>query len=114
MSLRSPTADRLRSRFETLARMVATVGSRSNSVFSDLFQDLTDEARPSLAVAFAVKGDTLSLLTDHRLGSMVPMPWRRFRTVDPLAQPLLGALRSRRPAQLALGAPEVAAAFKPW
>lgn len=114
MSLRAASAERLRSRFEKIARLVATVGSRSNSVFSEIFDQLTEELNPSLAVAFWVKGDTLSFLTDHRLGSMVPMAWRRFKTSDSLAQPLLGALRGRRMTQVSLAAPENVAAFRAW
>ncbi|HEU4404099.1 MAG TPA: ATP-binding protein [Polyangiaceae bacterium] len=114
MSTKAPSVDHLRSRFDTVTRLVAMVGSRSNSVFSEMFDELTEELRPALAVAFSLKGDTLTLVADYRLGSMVPMPWRRFKVGEPLAQPLLGALRARRPTQLALGAPEVVAAFRPW
>ncbi|HEU4536773.1 MAG TPA: hypothetical protein VFS00_21765, partial [Polyangiaceae bacterium] len=111
---KSSSDARLRSRFDTLARLVATVGSRSNSVFSEGFDVLTDELRPALGMAFSLQGDTLTLLAEHRLGSVVPMPWRRFRAGDPLALPLLGALRTRRLAQVPLTTPEGAAAFGAW
>jgi signal transduction histidine kinase/ActR/RegA family two-component response regulator len=104
----------LRSRFDTLARLVATVGSRSNSVFSEAFDELTDELRPALGMAFSLNGDTVTLLAEHRLGSVVPMPWRQFKASDPLALPLLGALRSRRLVQVQLGTTEGAAAFEAW
>ncbi len=114
MRSKAPSDARLRSRFAALARLVAVVGSRSNSVFSEAFDELAEELRPQLAMAFSLKDDVLLLLAEHRLGSVVPMPWRQFRTSDALALPMQAALRSRRPSLQPLHTPEGGAAFAAW